>query len=251
MTAAITFDIDWAPDYAIDLAASFLIEHNVKSTWFVTHRTPSLDKLRARPDLFELGIHPNFMRGSSHGDEPRAVLDHCMGLVPDAVSMRTHGLLVSSDLLDIVISTTPILVDLSIFLPTASGLAPVDYWRFGRRLTRMPYCWEDNYVIGLDSCQSYGSGNLWNAHALVAKSSSVTVVNFHPIHVFLNSSSARDYEVFKSAHPDLKELRLQDAEKFINTDRPGARDALRGLVSKLDAGSTVFTKQLSKDTVTV
>ena len=57
--AALTFDIDWAPDWMIEEVASILIEHNVKTTWFVTHASPAIDKLRQMPELFELGIHPN------------------------------------------------------------------------------------------------------------------------------------------------------------------------------------------------
>jgi hypothetical protein len=63
----LTLDIDWAPDAAIDFVAEILVSRGVKATWFVTHDSPGVRRLRARPDLFELGIHPNFLPGSSHG----------------------------------------------------------------------------------------------------------------------------------------------------------------------------------------
>ena len=89
---AITLDIDWAPDHVIDRIAAQLIDARVRATWFVTHQSPAIDRLRARPDLFELGIHPNFLNQSTHGETPAEVLAHCMALVPDARSMRTHSL---------------------------------------------------------------------------------------------------------------------------------------------------------------
>src|ERR1035441_3475149 len=82
---AISMDVDWAPDFAIDFVAERLIASRVRATWFVTHRSPAIERLRQHRDLFELGIHPNFLPGSSHGDSPAAVLQHCMGLVQDAV----------------------------------------------------------------------------------------------------------------------------------------------------------------------
>ena len=244
MTAAITFDVDWAPDCAIELTASILIEHGIKSTWFVTHQSPAIEKLRTRPELFELGIHPNFMQGSSHGEQPSAVLDHCMALVPDAVSMRSHGLMLSSNLLEIIISTTPILLDLSIFLPLAQNLEAVEYWRFGRPLTRVPYVWEDDYIMGLDRRQSHGLDNIWDANAVLLKGRGIKIFNFHPIHVFLNSSSVQGYDALKRVSPDLKSLRLADARKFVNKARPGVGSCLRGLASKLATSGTVFAKDL-------
>ena len=62
---ALTFDIDWAPDWAIDLTAGILREREVRATWFVTHESPAVDRLREDSELFELGIHPNFLPGST------------------------------------------------------------------------------------------------------------------------------------------------------------------------------------------
>ena len=84
---AITLDIDWAPDFMIERVAGALLSKGVKATWFVTHRSLAIDRLRHHPELFELGIHPNFAAGSSHGDTPEAVLGHVIDLVPDAVDI--------------------------------------------------------------------------------------------------------------------------------------------------------------------
>lgn len=72
----ITLDVDWAPDYMVDYVASILISHRVKATWFVTHESLSVWRLRKRNDLFELGVHPNFLTGSTHGNNSLDVLNH-------------------------------------------------------------------------------------------------------------------------------------------------------------------------------
>ena len=58
MTALITFDVDWAPDCAIDFVVDALCKFNVKSTWFITHMSPAIERLMTMPTLFEIGIHP-------------------------------------------------------------------------------------------------------------------------------------------------------------------------------------------------
>lgn len=82
MPVVLTFDIDWAPDFMIDFVAEGLTQRRVRATWFVTHASPAVEWLREHPDLFELGIHPNFAPGSTQGDSPEAVLRHCLRLEP-------------------------------------------------------------------------------------------------------------------------------------------------------------------------
>lgn len=52
----LTFDIDWASDEVLEYCIDIIEKANVKATWFVTHETPLLERLRANPN-FELGIH--------------------------------------------------------------------------------------------------------------------------------------------------------------------------------------------------
>ena len=49
----LTFDIDWADDDVIGDTIDLVEKAEVKATWFVTHQTPLLDRLRDNPK-FEL-----------------------------------------------------------------------------------------------------------------------------------------------------------------------------------------------------
>lgn len=181
----LSLDLDWAPDAAIDAVAQLLIERSVPATWLVTHASPAVDRLRDHAGLFELGIHPNFLPGSTHGSTTAEVLDHCMALVPDAVSMRTHALVQSTPILSEVLERTPIRVDLSLFLPRAGAVEPVEYhWR-GRSLVRLPYVWEDDVELE--------NGTLDAGFASILGAPGLKVFDFHPAHVFLNSSSMNAY----------------------------------------------------------
>ncbi len=184
----LTLDIDWAPDFMIDFAAEQLISHNVKATWFITHDSPAVKRLGDYPYLFELGIHPNFLPGSTHGQTPEEVLSHCMQLVPDAVSMRTHALIQSSPLLAQIMKETSIKRDVSLFLPYHPNLQPVSYWWEGRHLLRIPYFWEDDVEMQQPEP---------NWHFDSRFCGGVKIFDFHPVHVYLNSKNMMPYETLK------------------------------------------------------
>lgn len=117
----LTLDVDWAPDYAVDFAAAELIRRGVRATWFVTHSSAAIDRLREYPELFELGAHPNFLSNSTHGSSTAEVLTHCTGLVPGATSVRMHGLMQSTRLLNTLIETTSMGWTRRCFCPAQHG----------------------------------------------------------------------------------------------------------------------------------
>jgi hypothetical protein len=245
MKAAITFDTDWAPDCAVDFAANLLAERGVKSTWFVTHLSPAIERLRSRPDLFELGIHPNFRPGSSHGKEPEQVLKTCMELVPNAVSVRTHGLLQSGDLFDFVMSLTPVTFDVSLFHPRALQVDVVKYERFGQILWRVPYVWEDDYVMEALPLNVPRDREFSGFSETLAKACGIQVFNFHPIHVFLNSNVMENYNAMKRDHSSLVDITPALAAPFIETGRNGTKTALVELAEAISArGGGSFIREL-------
>ena len=65
MKIHLTFDIDWAPDWIIEEVLTILDLKKVKGTFFITHETPLNREIALRGH--NLGIHPNFLPGSSHG----------------------------------------------------------------------------------------------------------------------------------------------------------------------------------------
>lgn len=211
----ITLDIDWAPDFVIDEIADVLVRANVRATWFVTHASPAVARLAARRGLFELGIHPNFLAGSTHGRTTRDVLKHCLELVPDATCMRTHSLVQSSGILATVIEETPIRADLSLFLPDAPVAAPIRYWHLRRFIDRIPYTWEDDAEMQRPSPR-------WSLANLRPPERGPWVLDFHPIHVHLNACELSPYQRLKERSPDLKAATPADSADLIRSGRgPG------------------------------
>lgn len=188
---AITIDVDWAPDCAIDEAADILLSCGANATWFITHESPAVDRLREHPDQFVLGIHPNFNPGSSHGSTIDDVIDFAMSLVPDAHIMRTHGLFQSSEMYRRIIETTPIRIDVSVSMHRVPNLRP--YWHpfEGGRLIRIPYYWEDADELTIPESA------LVTWPLIKAES----VLNFHPLHIALNSTSTDAYLELRDRGP--------------------------------------------------
>jgi hypothetical protein len=200
---ALTFDIDWAPDWTILECAAICERHGVPATFFVTHASAALDVLR-RKSLFELGIHPNFLPGSTHGGSHEEVLDHCMALVPEARAMRTHALVQSSPILSLVVERHPrIEVDVSLFLPRHPDLQPVELplKRGGGPFLRLPFYWEDD-VEAARPCPDWAGEP--------PPSRGLRIFDFHPALICLNAASNAPYLDLKAA---LRGRNLQEATR--------------------------------------
>lgn len=232
----LTLDTDWAPDCAIDWVARCLVQQGVRATWFVTHRSPAVERLRDHPDLFELGIHPNFLPGSSHGSTPDAVLEHCMQLVPDASSLRSHALVQSTPILARIMALTPITTDVSLFLPYTPFLRPLEYGVGDRQLLRVPYFWEDDVEMQQKK-------PCWRLGPLLDIGAGLKVFDFHPIHVYMNGADMGQYRELAS-----RAGRLQDTCKsgFSGLVRPrvGTQSLFVELVEYLSARQSTWVRDL-------
>lgn len=211
--AAITFDIDWAPDWCIELCTKMVIESNKKATFFATHQSEKLSEIKFDNQHFEIGIHPNFLPNSTHGQSIRHVLDHCLEIAPNSSSMRTHALYQSSMLFnEIDRNYQNITTDVSLFLPLHKGLAPV-LWYGNRspenRIVRLPYYWEDDVMAVSEE---------WIWDAPISAHEGLEIYDFHPIHVALNTDSLSQYYALKEAHPDrsLHKITKNEMEPFVN-----------------------------------
>lgn len=190
----LSFDIDWAPDWMIDEVAETLVGYNVKATWFVTHSSPAVNRLHRYNELFELGIHPNMMPGSTHGANEDEVLSHVRELVPDAVSMRTHGLYQSTNFLNKAARDYGIRIDVSLLLPNTPNLIPHILPLQDAQIFRIPYFWEDDVEM-------HSASPEWELGHGKYRHAGMKIFDFHPIHLALNTETFERYEHLKRLHP--------------------------------------------------
>lgn len=233
----LTFDIDWAPDFCLDYIGDILVEHNIKATWFVTHDSPGVQRLLKRRDLFDFGLHPNFLPGSTQGRNEREVMTLLKSIVPDAKSMRTHSLVQSSRLLPAMQDEFGIETDLSLLLPGTPNIQPhvICYGNSRRGLLRIPSFWED----GVEMHDPFGSWDFAHERYHVK---GLKVFSFHPILVYLNVVDVVKYELMKKESPSNRQK--QDVvNRYVNKVEPGAGDLFSAFVS--------FLRKIQKKTYTM
>lgn len=216
----LTFDIDWAHDEVLADCIDLVEQADVFATWFVTHETPLLARLRANPK-FELGVHPNFnflfSLETQAGASAEEVLERTMALVPDATAVRSHHMTQSSSLLNL-FRSKGLTHDCNHFIPMTAGIA-LTPWLLWNDMLRVPYFWEDDIMCIYSQQQALpGIDDLLKQDGLM-------VFDFHPIHVYLNTENLQRYERTRPLHYRPGEL-LQ--ERFSGE---GARTALQTLLN--------------------
>lgn len=201
----LTFDIDWAHDEVLNDTIEIVQKYQVSATWFVTHKTKVLERLKANTK-FELGIHPNFnflLQGKHDtGQTARAVIERCLDIVPRATVVRSHSMTQSSGLLEI-FKECGLTHDANHFVPHHTGIE-LKPWHIWNDLIRVPYSWEDDVHILYESI-----GVPQKSPRDIAMDTSdrgLKVFDFHPIHVFLNTESLERYERTRPLHQNPKEL---------------------------------------------
>jgi hypothetical protein len=210
INSAITFDIDWAPDWSIALCRDICSKRGVPATFFATHESPLLSEL-LNDARFEVGIHPNFLPRSSQGATVEDVIAYCMKIVPSARSMRTHGLMQWTGLFQVIQRIAPsITFDVSLFLPNHPDLRPFAFYvGDDKPIIRVPYFWEDDIASVTPA---------WSWDSDPQPSAGLRIFDFHPIHVALNMVSMRQYRQLKDKLGSLRmdELTEEAIRPLIN-----------------------------------
>ena len=218
----LSFDTDWCPDSMIEPILQKLRQFNIKSTWFVTNDSPLIQSMKEDP-LVELGIHPNFLPDSTQGKTYDEILCNLIKIVPDAVSVRNHTLYWSSGLLDR-FERFGIKYDSSLSLQSSKNIKP--YKNKSTNLLRFPIYWEDDIAL---------MENNINIDLAV---SGLKILNFHPVHILLNSYSIANYSMAK---------RNQNWNDYINNGNiEGIRNVFEKLVLSLKNKKLYTLKELGE-----
>lgn len=206
--AVITIDVDWSPDFAIYKVVNILIDNNCKATWFLTHDSPVIRELFRYPELFDFGIHPNFLPESTHGSTDENIMKHLLKLFPGLSIVRTHALFQSSLLLKMMTTQFNIKIDSSIFLREVKNIEPFEIYYDGKKLLRIPIYWTEdgemnnphpNFMLNCKKMDEMG----------------LKVFVFHPIHIYLNSNSMHKYKSIKNKF-NINSCNEENINKYVN-----------------------------------
>lgn len=221
---ALSFDLDWAPDFMLDELCSLLADLGRPFTVFATHDSPGVRRLLALPGC-ETGLHPNLLGCS---DVP-ARLAELQSWFPEAQGLRCHGLSYHSGLLAD-LHGTPIRYLSNDLCHQQVGLRP---WFDFSGLLRLPIYWEDDV-----HCVC-GDGD-FGLDALGLRAPGLKVLNFHPVHVYLNTSDLVAYQRCKET------LRDAQAAPAHRASGQGVRSLLESLLQQAQALPWVGLRALAE-----
>jgi polysaccharide deactylase WbmS-like protein len=192
MDLALTSDLDWASEYCIEHFLEVAGRFSIKPTLFVTHASAAVREA-AREGRVELGIHPNFSAGSTHGDDVASVLDHVLHLVPNPIAVRCHRYL-DNPQIAAALASRGLKLDSNLCAHLERNLRPIVLP--GGSL-RFPVFFEDDvhWDRGLDWC--------FDKCAADFLSPGLKILNFHPFFVALNVPDSIFYARHKSRIPSL------------------------------------------------
>lgn len=92
-----TSDIDWASEDILNLFFNDLTPYSIKPTLFLTHSSKIINN-KFEENLFERGIHPNFLENSSHGNTFKEIIETCIEFAPESYGFRSHRLFDVTDI---------------------------------------------------------------------------------------------------------------------------------------------------------
>ena len=210
----LTSDVDWASDYCIGELLRFASSLGITPTVFATHQTAALK------NGAQVGLHPNFLPGSSHGTDTRSVIDYLLGIYPEAKTFRSHHFADSASISHEMFRRG-ILYDSNLCLHLQEGIVPL---RTGSGPIRFPVFWEDDVHWGTEN------GDWDIAHYLDRFTThGLKILNVHP---FFFTANIPNQEYYEKVRSHIKTLSA-DSISQVRYDGPGVRTFVEALLKEL------------------
>ena len=219
-----TTDIEWAPEWAIRDLFTLADEHGVPLTPFLTHHSEYLASWFGMRDVVssgDVGLHPNFLPGSTHGATVDEVITTTKAIWPEAVSFRSHCFYDDTRMIRRM-AESGFRYDSNLFAFLQPMLAPI---RTVAGTVRLPVFWEDDVHSGNQLS--------WDASGLRAafETPGLKIVNVHPLRVALNVPD----EAFRESHRRFESAVDVDARAEAHRGK-GTRTYLEELFAYASAG---------------
>lgn len=214
----LSFDIDWASDEVLLYTIKLLEEFNVKATFFITHYTDLLSRIRNNKD-FELAIHPNFNQVLEHKSIKKVdeIFNEILEIVPEAKTSRSHSL-TNSGRWNSLYTKKNIQYTSNYFMYLKKDIEPI---KNINDVIEVPIYFADDALLYLNYDNDK---DLPLPKFSKENKNGIEVFLFHPIHIALNSNSLKFYNQTRKTHFNWKEL-----EKIRNS-KIGVKNILIDLI---------------------
>ena len=211
----LTVDTDWAPVECLLDLLELLNVSNIKGTFFSTSEQ-DVGTLSG----YDIGIHPNFQGASQDEKAVAGEISSCLARFPTAQGLRSHALLISTRHYLILRDRFPdIRYTSNYYMPGVAGLEP---FVSQAEIPEFPIYWMDH--LHLERHNRIDIEKVLEE----TKRPGLKVFDFHPYHVFINSS---DME-----HVALAREHYHNAAELVHFRRkaPGVRTFFQSLLEAID-----------------
>jgi hypothetical protein len=182
-----TADQDWAPEWACEIFVDQAKKNLLPFHIFRTNKSPTIDNAVA-DGILTHGWHPNFKTDSTHGNSISEVISTMQKIAPGSRTVRAHSYFESSETWDYLFKAGQT-VESHGLTSLEENLLPL---RMASKFIRIPVFFEDDVLLR-------DSPNHLDCELIKKRleTPGLKVLDFHPIHIGLNSKSLDDYEQFK------------------------------------------------------
>jgi len=215
-----TSDVDWASEDALAILQGIFDHYDITATYFVTHDSPSIKSWHKEKKI-EVGIHPNFLPGSSHGNSFNEVIDAVMKFAPDARCFRAHRCF---DVTPITheLARRGILYDSNMVTNLQQELMPIKH---ESGLLRFPVFYEDG--THFEWRQSWDFKEFTD----IFSQPGIKVISAHAMITALNVPSPEFWNQLKVKFPPDKWIKINSTEIAENAfEGPGPKKFLQDMI---------------------
>lgn len=204
-----TLDLDHAPEYMVEQILALFADRGVPATVFATHDSPAL---RNAGSLFETGLHPYI----TNLNQARNAIAQLKRIHPQARCLRSHSLVNSSALLihawqaGITATSNYLMLDRNHDRPVPMLYGIHEY----------PIFFMDDIAL-MEGLASYAV----ELPPALRQARGFCVLDFHPVHVYMNATSHQDYSCVKGR---LADKAFVDSQ--VQRRKPGVADLLLSLL---------------------
>lgn len=209
----VTVDTDWAPEWCIQWLLDELLNFEYHPIIFFTNSSEIPIRYRGK---IEVGIHPDFSR--KNFEESVSNFKQLKKMFPDAIISRSHRNVFGQHIARLLIENN-IKFDVSTLLFNIK----TSNWTDSRGLRRISYSFEDGVYLD----ELVKNPNI----KINFQEERPTIVNLHPVLLYLNSINDTNRRSFTSRYSDLTKVPRDIFDEFSNKSELGIRDFVWHLLS--------------------
>lgn len=174
---AFSSDLDWASETVMNRYLDLIPTDDLKMTFFVTHHSEIVHQLVMQKRA-ERGIHPNFLRNSSHGNTFQEVIETCRSFAPEAIGSRSHRVFDVTDVSHLLKNQYGFCYTSNIITSFAPDIKPHLH---ESKLVQLPVFLEDGTFLFQEM-----DGNM-RLYEQYFTSPGLKIISFHPMNMVFNT----------------------------------------------------------------